>query len=91
LIAEEAGMPARTVGFAIAADDQARLDRLVARFGNGNRSEFLRQAIRIMSVQDRAERLRSIQSRAHDSVGRVLTADEVNELIKKTLADAASA
>jgi len=81
-------MAARTVGFAVAAEDQARLERLVDRFGRGNRSEFLRQAMRVMSVQDRAERLRSIQSRAHSSIGRVFTADEVNELVRDILASA---
>jgi len=81
-------MAARTVGFAVAAEDQARLERLVDRFGRGNRSEFLRQAMRVMSVQDRAERLRSIQARAHSSIGRVFTADEVNELVRDILASA---
>ena len=81
-------MAARTVGFAIADEDQERLARLVERFGHGNRSEFLRQAMRVMSVQDRADRLRSIQTRAHEAVGRVMTPEEVTALVEHTLASA---
>ena len=81
-------MAARTVGFVVADQDQARLERLVERFGHGNRSEFLRQAIRVMSVQDRAERLRLAQARAAGDVGKEITPDEVNDLVAKTLAAA---
>ncbi|MDA8399737.1 MAG: hypothetical protein M0008_06770 [Actinomycetota bacterium] len=50
-----------TVGFSIPEKDQARLERLVQRFGDGNRSAFLRAAMKRMEVLDRAERLRNLQ------------------------------
>jgi Arc/MetJ-type ribon-helix-helix transcriptional regulator len=52
----------RTVGFAIADEDRPRLDHLVERFGNGNRSEFLRAAMDLMSAAERAQRLRDLQA-----------------------------
>jgi Arc/MetJ-type ribon-helix-helix transcriptional regulator len=39
-------MAAKTVGFAIADEDRAQLDALVEHYGHGNRSEFLRVAIK---------------------------------------------
>jgi Arc/MetJ-type ribon-helix-helix transcriptional regulator len=89
-VALEDLVAAVTVGFAVAEKDRPRLERLVTRLADGNRSEFLRQAIRVMSVQERADRLRSIQARAHAGVGRVLSADEVNDLVKRTLAQTAA-
>jgi len=78
-------MAARTVGFAVADEDRPLLDRLVDRYGGGNRSEFLRRAMRVMAAEERAERLRGIQARAHAAAGRSYTADEVNDLVRKVL------
>jgi Arc/MetJ-type ribon-helix-helix transcriptional regulator len=78
-------MVAQTVGFAVADDDRPLLERLVERFGHGNRSEFLRVAMRVMAAEERAERLRDIQARAHAQTGRVYTAAEVNELVAAVL------
>lgn len=78
-------MAAQTVGFAVADSDRPLLDRLVERFGHGNRSEFLRVAMRVMAAEERAERLRDIQTRAHTQTGRVYTAAEVNDLIAAVL------
>jgi len=78
-------MAARTVGFAVADEDRPLLDRLVDRYGGGNRSEFLRRAMRVMAAEERADRLRGIQARAHSAAGRNYTADEVNDLVQKTL------
>jgi len=78
-------MAAQTVGFAVADDDRPMLDRLVERYGHGNRSEFLRVAMRVMAAEERAERLRNLQGRAHAQVGRVFTPDEVNALVRKAL------
>lgn len=55
------GMATRTVGFAIAEEDEERLRRLTYRFGHGNRSAFLREAMRQMEVVDRAQRLANLQ------------------------------
>lgn len=55
-------MPTKTVGFAIEKSDEARLERLVRKYGGGNRSAFLRTAMEYLETVDRAERLRSLQA-----------------------------
>jgi Arc/MetJ-type ribon-helix-helix transcriptional regulator len=62
-------MAVETVGFAIADDDRPLLDRLVERHGHGNRSEFLRVAMKIMAAGERAGRLYAMQDRVHAQVG----------------------
>ena len=78
-------MAVKTVGFAIADDDRPLLDRLVERYGHGNRSEFLRAAMKIMAAEERAERLRSLQDRVHTQVGQVYSPTQVNELVRSVL------
>lgn len=55
-------MATKTIGFAVAEEDLRRLDRLANRFGNGNRSAFLREAMHQMEVVDRAARLVDLQA-----------------------------
>ena len=55
-------MATKTIGFAVAEEDLDRLDRLASRFGNGNRSAFLREAMHQMEVVDRAARLVDLQA-----------------------------
>ena len=55
-------MATKTVGFAIEEADSPRLERLVERYGGGNRSAFLRVAIDYLEAADRAERLRKLQA-----------------------------
>ena len=77
-------MPAHTIGFAVADEDRPQLDVLVERFGHGNRSEFLRVAMRRMQRDLFAERLQRIQERGRQNMGgRVLSPDDVRELVKK--------
>lgn len=76
-------MGSKTVGFAIADTDRDRLDVLVDRYGHGNRSEFLREAMHTMEVRLRAERLADLQARAHDQVGHELTAGEIAALVAR--------
>lgn len=78
-------MAAETVGFAVQEEDRPELDRLVDHFGGGNRSKFLREAIKVMAIQERAERLRRFQARAHEQTGRVWSADEVNALTRRVV------
>lgn len=79
-------MSAKTVGFAIAEEDQAMLRTLVDHFGNGNRSEFLRAAMKRMTHDMWAERMRGLQDQAHQELaGRVVSREEVTALVKKTL------
>lgn len=50
-----------TVGFTIREADRPALDAVVERFGDGNRSEFLRQAVQVMTTIMIAEDLRELQ------------------------------
>lgn len=47
----------------MADEDRERLDRLVAQFGGGNRSAYLRRTLPVMESLARAERLRELQAR----------------------------
>lgn len=58
-------MATKTIGFAVADEDRERLDRLVERFGGGNRSAYLRATLKVMESLDRAERLRALQAANH--------------------------
>ncbi len=78
-------MTAKTVGFAIADEDRPELELLVEHFGGGNRSEFLRVAMRRLSRELRTENLQSLQAQARSELGRVVSPEEVNELVKKAL------
>lgn len=73
-------MAAETIGFAVQPEDKPELERLVQIYGRGNRSEFLREAIRTMASRDRAERLAELgQGFAEKDLerwGRPLTEDE---------------
>jgi Arc/MetJ-type ribon-helix-helix transcriptional regulator len=75
----------KTVGFAVADDDRPLLDRLVERYGHGNRSEFLRAAMKVMAAEERAERLRSLQENIHAQTGQIYSPTQVNELVRSVL------
>lgn len=51
-----------TVGFAVDEGDRARLDHLAEVFGGGNRSAFLRVALKVMERYERAQRLAQLQA-----------------------------
>jgi hypothetical protein len=55
-------MSAQTLGFAVQPDDRPLLDELVAYFGEGNRSAYLRATLKIMRSVMLAEQLREIQA-----------------------------
>lgn len=74
-------MTAKTVGFAIGDDERALLDDLVEHYGGGNRSEFLRVAIRRLARDRRAERLQALQHEAREQLGRVVTPDDVRAAV----------
>ena len=79
-------MATKTVGFAIAAEDEARLERLTERFGHGNRSAFLREAMRQMEAIERAERLADLQAYgAERSAAAGLSADDALEIVRRVL------
>jgi Arc/MetJ-type ribon-helix-helix transcriptional regulator len=79
-------MTTKTVGFAIAVQDEPRLDRLTQRFGGGNRSAFLREAMRQMEVVDRAGRLADLQAYGVErSSAAGLTHDEAAAVVRRVI------
>ena len=81
-------MAAVTVGFAIAEEDRALLEDLVAFYADGNRSEFLRLAMKRMARDRFAKRLSDLQSDLKkDLNGRVYTTEEIVEMCKAVNAE----
>jgi metal-responsive CopG/Arc/MetJ family transcriptional regulator len=80
-------MAAKTVGIAVADDLRPALDEVVEHFGHGNRSEFLRLAVRDYQGRLRLERLHALREEARaERAGRVYSTDEVLDLIRETTA-----
>lgn len=78
-------MAAKTVGIAVAEDLRPALDEVVDHFGHGNRSEFLRLAVREYQARLHLERLHSVRERARtERGGAIYSADEVLALIHST-------
>lgn len=78
-------MAAKTVGIAVADDLRPALDEVVEHFGHGNRSEFLRLAVRDYQGRLRLERLHALREEARaERGGRVYSTDEVLDLIRET-------
>lgn len=79
-------MASITIGFSIPKADQARLQRLVDRFGQGNRSAFLRAAMKHMEVLERAERLDELSRYGVERLAaRGLSAEDIPKLVKQVL------
>jgi hypothetical protein len=55
-------MSAQTLGFAIQPEDRPVLDELVAYFGDGNRSAYLRATLKVMKSIMIADQLREAQA-----------------------------
>lgn len=78
-------MRAKTVGFAILDSDRDRLEALVEHYGNGNRSEFLRVAMKRLEHAMLAERLMSLQSAVRSELaGKVYSEEEVVNLVRNS-------
>ena len=76
-------MAAQTVGFAIDPELRPGLDEVVDHYAHGNRSEFLRVAVREFQARMRLERLHALRDEARrERGGRVLSEAEVMELIR---------
>lgn len=76
-------MAAKTVGIAIADELRGALDEVVEHYGHGNRSEFLRLAVRDYQGRLRLERMHTLREQARaERGGRRYTSDEVLELIR---------
>lgn len=83
-------MAAVTVGFAIAEEDRALLEDLVAFYADGNRSEFLRLAMKRMARDRFAKRLSDLQDMAHaDLNGKVYSTEEIVAMCKAVNAEQA--
>lgn len=79
-------MSSKTIGFAVAEEDLERLGRLTEKFGNGNRSAFLREAMRHMETLERAERLTRLQAYgAERSAAAGLTPQDALEVVRRVL------
>lgn len=80
-------MAAKTVGIAVSDELRPALDEVVEHFGHGNRSEFLRLAVREFQGRLRLERLHAIRERAREERGgRRYSADEVLDMIRESAA-----
>jgi hypothetical protein len=55
-------MTAQTLGFAVQSEDRPVLDELVAYFGDGNRSAYLRATLKVMKSIMIANQLREAQA-----------------------------
>jgi hypothetical protein len=55
-------MTSHTLGFAVQPEDRPALDELVAYFGDGNRSAYLRATLRVMKSVMLADQLRELQA-----------------------------
>ncbi|MEY4321080.1 MAG: hypothetical protein RLZZ471_1021 [Actinomycetota bacterium] len=81
-------MRAKTVGFAIADEDRELLDRLVAKYGDGNRSEFLRKAMQMMAKVEFAERFNGILGDIQQELGgKHYSSEDVLALIEEVRAE----
>lgn len=81
-------MRAKTVGFAISEKDRELLDSLADHYGNGNRSEFLRLAMKRMEHERIAQRFVETRKQISQELsGRVLTEEEVLEAVKAATAN----
>jgi hypothetical protein len=77
----------RMLGFAMAPEDEARFERLTNKFGNGDRSAFLREAMRQMEVIERAERLVELQAYGAERVHAVgFSSDDALAIVQRVLA-----
>ena len=79
-------MQAKTVGIAVSDELRPALDEVVEHFGGGNRSEFLRLAVREYQARLRLEKLHAIRDQVRGELGgRRYTSDEVLELIRESV------
>ena len=77
----------RSVAFAVAEEDIPVLEALVEQFGGGNRSEFLRQAMKRMRHEAWAAKMRDLQAKVHAEIGQPLTRAEIDASISAVLAE----
>ena len=75
-----------TIGFAVADEDRAALEELVAYFGNGNRSAYLRATLKVMKSVKLAEEFRVLQSYGQGKLAeRGLDLDDIPAMTRRVL------
>ena len=80
-------MRAKTVGFAISDSDRELLERLVDHYGAGNRSEFLRVAMKRLEHERLAQRFVETKNQITKELGgKVLSDAEIDQLIAQAIA-----
>jgi hypothetical protein len=83
---EVSAVSTSTLGFAVAEEDRPLLDELVAYFGNGNRSAYLRATLRVMRSVKLAEELRELQAFGQTRLAEEgLTIDDIPEITRRVL------
>jgi hypothetical protein len=79
-------MTTRTIGFAVADEDQEQLDELVRYFGAGNRSAYLRATLKVMQSVKLAEELREIQAYGQGRLAaKGLQLDDISAITRQVL------
>jgi len=79
-------MSTSTLGFAVADDDRPLLDELVAYFGHGNRSAYLRATLKVMRSVKLAEELRDLQAFGQTKLAEQgLTIDDIPSITRRVL------
>lgn len=74
------------IGFSIPEEEVVRLDQLVDHFSHGNRSAFLRLALRHMEVLERAEQLDALADHgAWRLASKGLTIEDIPARVKRVL------
>lgn len=77
-------MAVKTIGFAVADEDRKTLDELVAYFGDGNRSAYLRATLKTMRSVMLAERLRELQAYGQQQLAQQdLALDDIPALTRR--------
>lgn len=79
---------ASTVGFAVEEGDRERLDHLARVFGGGNRSAFLRAAMRVMEQLEMAQELARTQAYGAQRLAAAgHTIEDIPEIVARALAE----
>jgi hypothetical protein len=79
-------MATKTIGFAVADEDQGQLDELVRYFGAGNRSAYLRATLKVMQSVKLAEELREIQAYGQSRLAaKGLQLDDISAITRQVL------
>lgn len=79
---------AETVGFSVTPDLVADIKSVSDYFAGGNRSAFLRLAVQDYRARMRHAQMQEFRAEARQQIGRVLSEDEVRDLVAGSLAHA---